>query len=65
MGGSASEELGEYHFHDQQRQQRGQNAPGHAQDCALVLLFEVAFDQFLEEELVAAYFLKHNTYQLS
>ena len=59
VGGGASEELGEYHFHDQQRQQRGQNAPGHAQDCALVLLFEVAFDQFLEEELVSFEFLDH------
>jgi len=45
--------------HDQQGQQRRQHAPGHAKDGALVFLFEVALDQFLEEELVALKLLKH------
>lgn len=48
----AAEKLREHQPHHQQRQQRGQNAPSHAQHRTLVLLLEVALDQFLEEELV-------------
>lgn len=52
MGGSPAEKLREDQPHDQQGQQRGQHAPGHAQHRAFVFLFEITFDQFLEEELV-------------
>lgn len=48
----SAEELGEHQAHDQQGQKRRQNAPPHAQHRALVLLLEVALDEFLEEELV-------------
>lgn len=46
------EELREDQPHDQKGQQRGEHAPGHTQRSALVFLFEVPLDQFLEEELV-------------
>ena len=49
---SASEEIGENQPHDQQGQQRRQNAPRHAQYRALVFCFEVAFDQLLKEKLM-------------
>ena len=48
----AAEKLRENQPHDQQRQQRRQYAPGHAQNRTLVFLFEIAFDQLLKEELV-------------
>lgn len=47
------EKLRKDQFHDQQRQKRAENAPGHPQDRALVFLFKVTLDQLLKEELVA------------
>ena len=64
MRGAAPEKLGEHQAHDQQHQQRRQDAPGHAQHRALIFGFEVAFDQLLKEELVGFEFLKHNNIQL-
>ena len=52
VGHVMPEELREDQPHDQQGQQRGEHAPGHAQHRALIFLFEVPLDQFLEEELV-------------
>ena len=52
VGGGPAKKLCEDQPHDQKGQQRGQHAPGHAQHCTLVFLFEITFDQFLEEELV-------------
>lgn len=34
--------------HYKQCQQRRENTPSHSQDCAFILLFEIAFDQFLK-----------------
>lgn len=50
--GGAAKELGEDQRHDNQRQQRGDDAPYHAQYGALVLLLEVPLDQLLKEEAV-------------
>ena len=46
------EELREHEPHDQQHHKRGEQAPHRAENCAFVFLFEVAFHQFLKEELV-------------
>ena len=48
----ASKELGEHEPHDQQHHERREQAPHRAENCAFVFLFEVAFHQFLKEELV-------------
>ena len=48
----ASEEIRENQAHDQEGQQRRQNTPSHPQYRSLVFRFEVAFDQFLKEELI-------------
>ena len=56
---TSAEEIGENQPHDQKRQQRRQNAPGHAQYGALVFCFKVAFDQLLKEKLMCFKFLYH------
>lgn len=55
----SAEELGKHQTHDQQHQQRRQDAPRHAQHRAFIFLFEVTFHQFLEEEAVLSEFFDH------
>jgi len=62
VGHIPAKKLREDQPHDQQSQQRGQHAPGHAQNRALVFLFEITLDQFLEEEAVLKQFLEHRRY---
>ena len=59
MRGIAAKKLREHEAHHEQRQQRRQYAPRHAEHGALVFLFEIALDQLLEEELVGFKFLEH------
>lgn len=61
MGSATSEELLENDFHDKQGQKRHQHAPPHAENRALVLLFEVALDEFLEEEFMLPEGLDHRS----
>ena len=48
----ATEETGKHNAHDQQLQQRREDAPRHAQHGALVFLFEVSFDQFFKHKAI-------------
>lgn len=48
----SAEELREHQLHHQQGQERRENAPPHAQHGALVLLLEVAFDEFFKQKSV-------------
>ena len=59
MRGAAAEKLREHEPHHEQRQQRRQHAPCHAEHGALVFLFKIAFHQFLKEELIGFECLEH------
>ena len=56
----AAEELREHEPHDQQHHERREQTPHRAEDCTLVFLFEVAFHQFLEKELVTLEFVQNH-----
>lgn len=59
MGSMTTKKLREDQPHDQEGQQRGEHAPGHAKNSAFVFLFEVSLDQFLEKKLVVFYLFYH------
>lgn len=52
-----AEKVAEHQPHNQQVHQRGQDAPGHAQNRPLVLLGEVPLHQLAEQKLVLSQFL--------
>ena len=58
MRGAAAEEVAEHQAHDQQLQQGGQDAPGHAQDGALVFVLEVPVHKLLKKEKVPFQFFQ-------
>ena len=58
MRGAAAEKVCEDKTHHEQRQQRRQHAPRHAEHGALVFLFEVTPDRLLEKELIGFKFLE-------
>ena len=60
MRGIAAKKLREHEAHHEQRQQRRQYAPRHAEHGALVFLFESALHQLLEEELIGFKSLEHS-----
>lgn len=49
--GIAAKELGKYQPHHKEGQQGGKKAPTYAQNCTLIFLFKVSFDQFLKKKL--------------
>lgn len=55
-----AEKPGKDQPHHQQRQQRGEQAPRHAQHRSFVLFLEIALYQFLEQELVSFKLLYHS-----
>lgn len=52
-------ELRKHQPHDQQREQRGEQAPRHSQHRSFIFLFEIPLYQFLKQELVSLHFLNH------
>ena len=56
----AAKKLRKDYFHNQQHQQRGEQAPPHAEHSPLVLLFEITLHQFLKEEAVLLKLVYHS-----
>ena len=55
-----SEKLRKYQPHDQQREQRGEQAPCHPQHRSFILLFEIPLYQLFKQELVSFHLLNHD-----
>jgi len=56
----SSEELRENDTHNEEGEQRRQNAPEHTEIGTLIFLFEVALDKLGEKEAVLFNFSEHN-----
>ena len=54
-----AEEAREHNPHDEQCQKRREHTPSHAEQRALIFFSKVSFCQFLNQELILSYFLKH------
>jgi hypothetical protein len=60
MSHVAAKKLAHDQPHDQQRQQRVQNAPGHPQNGAFIFLGKISLHQFFKKEMIFSNFLHCN-----